>query len=256
MSFRTLVIGDVHGCLEELQELIEIFKPSQNDTVIFAGDLIHKGPFSAEVLSYVSILRHFCTVKVVAGNHEEKQLRFIANEARARLTGKSNPMQKVEGYAELANACDTDMLYVMESARLFVEAEDFVILHGGYGKHHCLEDVALRDLKTLASDERERAKWLLFTRYLTPKGFPVSLGKETKEDKFWAEMYDGEIGHILFGHQPFLTEEKKEFPFATGLDLGCVFGNKLCGVEISKGKIVNTIYVNAKRKYATSYFED
>ena len=47
---RLIVIGDVHGCLDELHELLDRVEYSQgNDTLIFAGDLVDKGPFSAEV---------------------------------------------------------------------------------------------------------------------------------------------------------------------------------------------------------------
>ena len=47
---RVIVIGDVHGCLDELHELLDRVEYSQgNDTLIFAGDLVDKGPFSVEV---------------------------------------------------------------------------------------------------------------------------------------------------------------------------------------------------------------
>ena len=47
---RLIVIGDVHGCLDELHELLDRVEYSQgNDTLIFAGDLVDKGPFSVEV---------------------------------------------------------------------------------------------------------------------------------------------------------------------------------------------------------------
>jgi serine/threonine protein phosphatase 1 len=253
---RTFVIGDVHGCIEELKELIGSFRLVPEDTVIFAGDLIHKGPDSVAVLAYVASLGEFCTVKVVAGNHEEKQLRYIRNEKKARLTGSTNPMKHTEGYAEIWDNSPPELIELMENSRLYVEAEGFLVLHGGLAPRASLEDVAIKDLGTLASDVRERAKWILFTRYVTPYGTPVSLGQETEVDKYWAETYDGWAGHILFGHQPFLEDQAKTFDHATGLDLGCVYGNLLCGVEISDSKIVRNFYVKAHRQYDHPYFED
>lgn len=255
-SPRTFVVGDVHGCLEELKELVGSFRLQTTDRVIFAGDLIHKGPDSVGVLAYVASLGEFCTVKVVAGNHEEKQLRWARNEQKSRLTGKANPMKHTEGYAEIWNNCHPELIELMENSRLYVEAEGFLVVHGGLAPRASLEDVAVKDLGTLNSDVRERAKWILFTRYVNPYGAPVSLGQETETDKYWAEEYDGWAGHILFGHQPFMQEEAKTFKNATGIDLGCVYGNLLCGVEIAEGKIVKNFYVKAHKQYDHPYFED
>ena len=77
---RTFVIGDVHGCRVELEELIMKFKLTDKDRVIFVGDLVHKGPDSVGVLALVANLKTYCKVDLVAGNHEEKQLRFIKRE--------------------------------------------------------------------------------------------------------------------------------------------------------------------------------
>ena len=70
----TVIIGDVHGCLEELTSLLaEVY--SKTDTVeeiIFVGDLVDKGPHSVETLKYVRKLSEDRKVTVVEGNHENK----------------------------------------------------------------------------------------------------------------------------------------------------------------------------------------
>jgi hypothetical protein len=50
---------------------------------------------------------------------------------------------------------------------------------------------------------------------------------ENESSSFWAEVYDGKFGTILFGHQPFFDEQPILFKKAVGLDLGCVFGGYL-----------------------------
>lgn len=54
-SHQTIIIGDVHGCLKELKELIERaeFDQERGDQIVFVGDLIGKGPFSLQVLDFV-----------------------------------------------------------------------------------------------------------------------------------------------------------------------------------------------------------
>jgi len=72
---RLIVVGDIHGCLDELKALLHhiSFAPS-HDHLILAGDLINKGPDSVGVLHYVRSLSASC----VRGNHEDKILRARA----------------------------------------------------------------------------------------------------------------------------------------------------------------------------------
>src|SRR6185436_11654312 len=49
---RTLVIGDVHGCLDELRALVEQAGVTDDDVVVFVGDLVAKGPDSAGVIAW------------------------------------------------------------------------------------------------------------------------------------------------------------------------------------------------------------
>lgn len=89
------------------------------------------------------------------------------------------------------------------------------------------------------------------------RGSFLSLGKETSDDPYWADVYDGRHGHVYFGHQPFLDDEApKLFPHATGLDLGAVFGGHLAAVVLEEGRPDRAYTVKASKKYATSLWED
>ncbi len=101
---RTLVIGDVHGCLRELDLLLEKVGFRQgSDRLIFVGDLINKGPNSLGVLQRVFELK----AEVVIGNHELAMLN-----------------SKAAGYPrELVNWVKTWPTYI--------EEKDFMIIHGG-----------------------------------------------------------------------------------------------------------------------------
>ena len=65
---RRIYIGDVHGCFDELCSLLEKVGAGETDDVILVGDLVRKGPKSAEVVKYCRKM-HFFAVK---GNHEER----------------------------------------------------------------------------------------------------------------------------------------------------------------------------------------
>jgi serine/threonine protein phosphatase 1 len=79
---RTFAIGDVHGDLDGLKRVFERM-PSleKDDTVVFVGDYVDRGPCSAEVVEFVRNLASTGPVRVVAlrGNHEDAWLRVIAD---------------------------------------------------------------------------------------------------------------------------------------------------------------------------------
>lgn len=74
MTGRTLAIGDVHGCDLALRTLIGRVSPMQADTVVMLGDLVDRGPNSADVLDQVWRLSTRCQLIVIRGNHEEMML--------------------------------------------------------------------------------------------------------------------------------------------------------------------------------------
>jgi serine/threonine protein phosphatase 1 len=77
---RTFAIGDVHGDLEALLKVLAAFPElTKNDTVVFVGDYIDRGPKSAEVVEYLRGLSKQTPAKIVClrGNHEDAWLRVI-----------------------------------------------------------------------------------------------------------------------------------------------------------------------------------
>ena len=63
----TYVIGDVQGCYDELQNLLEKIGPTTNDNLWFAGDLVNRGPKSLETLRFIKSLANST---IVLGNHD------------------------------------------------------------------------------------------------------------------------------------------------------------------------------------------
>src|SRR5690349_22498966 len=65
---RTIVIGDLHGCYDEAVALLRKLAVQPSDRVIFAGDLVDRGPKPRECVELA--MQHEC----ILGNHEEKHL--------------------------------------------------------------------------------------------------------------------------------------------------------------------------------------
>jgi serine/threonine protein phosphatase 1 len=75
MGHRRIIIGDVHGHYQGLMTLLEALSPGQADHVYFLGDLIDRGPDSAEVISFVQRSGYNCLL----GNHEQLMLDAFPN---------------------------------------------------------------------------------------------------------------------------------------------------------------------------------
>jgi hypothetical protein len=70
---RLIAIGDVHGCADELEEMLDKIAPTVDDTLIFLGDLVNRGPATARVLERV---RNLANARSLLGNHELRLLRY------------------------------------------------------------------------------------------------------------------------------------------------------------------------------------
>jgi len=100
------VVGDVHGCLTELQRLLDRLDPNDDDLLVFVGDLVTKGPESAGV---VSLFRDHPNMISVRGNNEQKLLTGAKSEA----------------------ALSADDLAYLESLPLAISWDESLAVHGG-----------------------------------------------------------------------------------------------------------------------------
>ncbi len=79
MTQRRIFIGDIHGHYEALMLLLEGIAPNPSDQVYFVGDLIDRGPQSAQVVDFVMRSPYQC----ILGNHEQMLLEVMANNQAA-----------------------------------------------------------------------------------------------------------------------------------------------------------------------------
>jgi serine/threonine protein phosphatase 1 len=221
---RLHVIGDVHGCIDELTELIEKLDLQSSDELVMIGDLVDKNlEGSPKVIQYVRSLSEQHNVTSIVGNHEYKHLRYISQVSQ----GKSPQMRNLEEIVKIQRSLSKkDQQYMMDMPLWKVvklHNTEYVIIHAGIpGHHNKLYPVTGKNV----AEKKCSLQDLMFTRY-ERDGKMIMLGSETPEDKFWAEGYDGRFGFALFGHQPFIRENPPEFKNAIGLDTGCVYGGWL-----------------------------
>lgn len=228
---RTLVIGDVHGCLAELEALLEeaVYAPGQ-DRLVFLGDLLDRGPDPVGVLHRVRELGATC----VMGNHEEKHLRHAAHEARRRDDPTyRNPMRRFETRqaAEHARLTHDDLLWLAGLPRWVSLGGGWVAVHAGF-----VPRVRLTE---------QPPDWTLRLRYVDAAGSPVPRARGDAGEpgvRRWAEAWTGPES-VVYGHFPQqLDVPKRDEPapgvVCLGIDTGCVYGGRLTALVLPGGGIV------------------
>lgn len=114
------VVGDVHGCIDELRTLWDRLDPTPREMVVFVGDLIRKGPASTDVVEFVASRPNAVSVR---GNNETKVLRGEVDPA---------PFEPVVGD--------------IESMPLVVSWGDSMAVHGGVDTRRALSAQSPADL--------------------------------------------------------------------------------------------------------------
>ncbi|KAI3335474.1 Metallo-dependent phosphatase [Ustulina deusta] len=107
---RLIIIGDVHGHLKALEALLQKaeFSVSRGDTVIFAGDMVNKGPDSAGVVAFAMRIGAYA----VRGNHEDRVLRaweyFESKQSKRERKREAISNSNIDDDEEEAEAEETD----------------------------------------------------------------------------------------------------------------------------------------------------
>jgi diadenosine tetraphosphatase ApaH/serine/threonine PP2A family protein phosphatase len=211
---RTLVIGDVHGCLDELRALVEHAGVTADDDVVFVGDLVAKGPDSAGVIGWARERG----AAAVLGNHDDHVLKARAGDGAAKK-------HHLAVAATLSKA-DVDWLAALPLWLRLAYDEPHVVVHGGM-----VPGVPV---------EKQTREHLLAMRSITADGKP----SKRIEGAPWGALWAGPE-HAVFGHDA--IRGLQQHAHATGLDTGCVYGRELTGLLLPAQKLVS---VPSRRAYA------
>ena len=141
---RTLVIGDIHGGLRALKQVLERANVSENDTLIFLGDYVDGWSESPQLIGFLIELGKKQTCIFIRGNHDELALHWLQNNI-------DNPTWAIHGGDATMLAYETvsdnmkkehiefllslENYYIDEKNRLFVHA-GFTNLNGVLLEHY------------------------------------------------------------------------------------------------------------------------
>ena len=241
------IIGDVHGCCDELEQLLDelgykrsscdgdplwgdiVYKHPEGRVAVFVGDLVDRGPRVLDVVRTVRNMVHQGTGLCVPGNHDVKLLR--------KLRGKN--VQITHGLAESLGEVETLPDDVRDPfCKSLVEFLD------GLVSHYVLDDgklvVAHAGLKE-DMQGRGSGKVREFALYGETTGETDEFGLPVRYN--WASEYRGS-SNVVYGHTP--VPEPEWLNRTVNIDTGCVFGGKLTALRYPEREFVS---VPAKETY-------
>src|SRR6056297_1088369 len=143
------VVGDVHGCRETLERLLDELAPTDDDLVVFVGDLVRKGPDSKGVLD---VVRERLNLVSVRGNNEQKL---------------------VDGRKSIDALTEADYDYV-ESLPVTISWDDALVVHGGIDHRKPVVEHTLTELlnnRSLVPDGSYDRPYWFETRRESPRVF-------------------------------------------------------------------------------------
>ena len=228
------IIGDVHGCADELQALlvklgyriewsvdgadrsVSVVAP-EGRKVIFVGDLVDRGPNSPDVLHIAMSMTAAGTAHVVQGNHDRKLERWLAGRKVTVAHGLQETIDQLEGQDDGFRAALPKFLDGLRS-HVWVDRGQLAVAHAGLK-----EEMIGRGSGAV----REFALFGETTGEIDEFGLPVRAD--------WAANYRGSTT-VVYGHTPMTRADWVNNTLC--IDTGCVFGGKLTALRWPEKQLV------------------
>ncbi|MEE2973215.1 MAG: metallophosphoesterase [Planctomycetota bacterium] len=215
---NSIVVGDVHGCGEELEELLDfVLEADDACRIRLVGDLLTKGPEPDRVVRILDELRLAgVDIASVCGNHD---LRLLLGLLRYR-NGCPDPRGSRGDRDTIERLRRTDSIeaaigLLSETVnRPRCTAGEATVVHAGIDPERGLAGTTVHDLlhRKARSDE-------------TP----------------WWDRYDGRDGLVVFGHKPLRSPLRRLHDsqvVAVNVDTGCVAGGRLTAYRVETDSFV------------------
>lgn len=225
------IIGDIHGCADELEALLcklgytvewsgrtPTVKPPDRRKVVFVGDLVDRGPRTPDVLRIAMHMVESGAAYAVMGNHDRKLMRWLDGRNVQVTHGLQQSIEQLSAEsAEFKNAAKT-FLDSMRS-HFWLDGGKLAVAHAGLKEEMIGRGSgAVREFALFGDTNGEMDEY----------GLPVR--------RDWAAEYRGKTS-IVYGHVA--TAEAQWVNNTICIDTGCVYGGKLTALRWPERELVS-----------------
>ncbi len=244
------IIGDVHGCIDELRALLGklgyeraefgecAWRHPEGRRAVFLGDLVDRGPGIVDVLRLVMAMVREGTALCVPGNHENKLGRALAGKPVAVSHGLADTLEQIEALPEAEReSFVTELRAFLENlvSHYWLDDGNLVVAHAGLREE--MQGRGSREVRE-------------FALYGETTGETDEFGLPVRYD--WAAEYRGSA-KVVYGHTPVPAAEWVNNTIC--VDTGCVYGGALTALRypelVLAGVPAARIYVDPVRPLVT-----
>jgi serine/threonine protein phosphatase 1 len=229
------VIGDIHGCLFTLRNLVDKIRQKYPSVVIYSvGDLVDRGNFGYEVVEYIKSEK----IKFTPGNHDYMMHYFIKYPTHeiGRPWTSNGYESTLQSYNDHFDKLNEHLDFIIKNP-LYINLDDCFISHAGISKHmksqlpeNFQSDLSSLDDIILANLNREEG--ILWTRDTL-----LNIGKLQV------------VGHSI--KKDVIQNEKTNVVY---IDTGAFLGNKLSAVIVEGNEVVDKLEEKTNNSDIKSYY--
>lgn len=203
---RTIAIGDIHGCSDALEALLEAIAPQPTDTIVGLGDFVDRGSNTSGVLDQLVELLGVCRFVPLIGNHEIMMFQGLRDEREFSFWMQHGGSATVASYGgRVKNIPEQHLTFLSHCVRYF-ESDQHFFVHANY----------------LAQ---------------------MPLAEQPDEVLFWSHIQDDiPAPHIsgktaIVGHTPQLNGEIRDLGHIKILDTFCYGDGWLTAYDVDTGEV-------------------
>lgn len=220
LQMRIIVVGDVHGCIDQLHSLMNRVGPAEGDRIVLLGDFVDRGPDSPACVEFAR--EH----ESLMGNHEYKHVRHRYGVLKKLDESQLGTVEQFRLFGKDYEAA----VDFMETLHFFIELPEVILVHAGLEYGIPMEKQNKIVLIGGLSQRRVCG--------IDPKtGIP-----------FWCSRYPKNARPVIYGH---LKNKVETIPHRENLfpiDTGCCRGGMLTAVTIPDFKIYQVPGWNRNQK--------